>query len=494
MSNELSLINQFFSYYPQGAGYVNEPLCALSPYEATAWAGTAYPDTGYYRALLHNAVAGLILNERILNKDRVNLTRLLTLYQRVLSHYAHGPDNNQSGWGFFWGDSTAGALGARQLTAHTDFVGSPLALATALFWPYLSWEDRLQAKTLLRNFADRLLSWRTQTYYNSLQSIDNTLSEEAAACASFLALMSQFDPSYPNASSWLARAKLLMTWAYANSFARRLVPPNDLNQHPANYAGTLANHNMFPHPLYGFSLLVESALAVLPWAASGGAERVHLSLPALYGSSAAHAYTVYVNNLAFVNGCSNTGVLAPTTTRRLRGYTYPANQLSWSSTPPQPKPFALISYDCSGLTPAAGCSDWGGGIDFQNAAFALVAWLDETFYPSLGIGYYNYQTILATQENDPGCGYLPTNFVNGNWQWAYLPTTLGGSMPTDGTRPLLNFFYPAGSFPPLTLAGQINTHYFINSYTAYNHAVAWLLRSSYWNVTLGGKPLPNFKD
>jgi hypothetical protein len=513
-SREFLCLKQFLSYYKQA----NAQMSAFGPWHGAAWnfTGFGYPDNGYFRAVCNSAVVGAIVKRHEPSNPDASWERLKALVLAVVGEYRTGP-KGVAGWGYWPYDVDQ----QRQLHPAAGFVGYPCALAAALLWdgagarqPGFSASEKQAIRTVLRDLAERISTYHTPAYYGAIQSCGNSATEEASGDGAFLAIMSQFDRTHAASRRWLGAAQANLQWAFGNLNTRGAnlgscgVPPNDVNGHPYGYRFTSTNHLMYPHPNYGLSVVNDAAAALVPWSGQGitvgpASSRVNgiTSLDtlsdagnaSLYGGSVELCYTVYNANIVFLHGCDR--VAQPNVPAgcdfTFQGYTYNSRDLSHY------RDFRTQSY-----LGRAGVSDWGFGAEFQNAAFAFTAWLDETYFPTLGSGYYNYEKLLAYQISAPGMAYLPTQHPapgsagpqQTGWEWGYLASSRPGSQPSDITRPLVNFFLTTAEFPPLTLNGQINTHFFLNSFSALNHAVAYLTRGEpYWPPDgAGNSTLPDF--
>ena len=507
---EFDALKTYLSYYRAA----NSQTTIFGPWRSAAYTygPGGYMDTGYYRAVCNTSAVGALVKTVEPGNPNVDWERLRAMLHVVVDEYFVSPTGS-AGWGTweYAGPDSQSAGRVGQLHFTTGFVGYPCALAAGLMWNQLNGTEKSSVRNTLRHLASRLYQHRTTDYYSSKQTCYDSPTEEASGDAAFLALMSQFDRDYwPYSEQWRIRAQELMDWAFShlNKVPGCAVPPNDVNQHYYNYDDTASNHGMYPHPNYGLSVLNDVARAVLPWAAQG----IHIqdnpsgvnfitSLSAnsgsgnhrLFGGGPDRFYTVHNANVHFIKGSSGgyAPLISESSDFTFAGRTYHALNTN------QYADFASKSY-----LGVSGVSDWGFGADFQNGAFALAGWLDLTYYPSPGNGHDNYTRLLEHQRLDTGYGYLPTRHTSGcgstpqtsmdGWSWDFLAASCGGGESRIG--PLVPFFV---DLPPLTLGYQVNTHFFLNSFSALNHLVGYLYSKSlaYWPMDQNGNStLPNFND
>ena len=470
---ELDALRAYVSYYK----VTDSGMTAFGPWRSAAWnyRPGGYVDHSYYRAVCNTAAVGALVKSLDPGNPNVDWGRVKAILLAAVNEY--WSKDGSPGWGFYNGTGNRGGL-------HwtTGFIGYPCALAAALTWNQLDANQKSAVRGALRDLATRLYWNRDRNYYSTKQSQEggNTTSEEASAVASFLAVMSQFDPSYNGlppeyvgSSAWLVAARDLMEWAFYDFDAQ---------------TDTVANHNMKPHPNYSLASLNDSARALVPWVAQGiriqDSSLNHASgNDRLYGGNENGGgpdrfYTLYKAVMPYIRTNSD--------------FTFDGRTYNLSN-PNDYRDFRLKSY-----LGVAGVSDWGIGADFQNGAFAFTSWLDLTYYPSIQIGDYNYGRLLTWQSSDSGYGYLPSSNKNGcgstqtssGWYWGSLSASCGGSQTTgDTVGMVVEFFTPNN--PARSLSGQVNTHFFLNSFSALNHIVGYLYMRSVFTSPYWSTP-PNF--
>ena len=229
----------------------------------------------------------------------------------------------------------------------------------------------------------------------------------------------------------------------------------------------------------------------------------------LYGTatdSPAKVRQIYDVNVAYVAVDSDFSLV---------GQTYQAAAITQTS-PSNPIAFTDRSY-----LGKSGVSDWAFGADFQSSSFALGAWLYRTYYrpyklylpmilanmnlsggarnwqsaaPSLtptgamaddpAYLVENYRNLIEHRATAPGYTYLPTRHIEGcgesaqlgsGWRHDYLTATCSALL----QWPLVEYYVPSN----LSLSGQVNTYFFLNSFGALNHIVAYMyVRSTPWET------------
>lgn len=478
-------------------------MTLFGDWRQNAWS-LNYVDTAYYRTVCNSAaVASMVARDEPDNVD-VDLARAKAILFAAISEY---DDNPYSGAGpealDGWGYPVPGNAAA--LNFDTGFVGYPCLLAVALMWDALDGPERLRARGIFNDLADRLYQYRDLSFFDNpaAYSCGNSPAEEVSALASFLAALSQFDRNHPQATNWRQRAQQLMDYAFNKSTTNSLnfragcnVPTDG-----GSYNNTVTNHRMYPHSVYGFSVINDVARALLPWSTQGITIQANpvanitdldqsTGNDKLYGEGWGWPAlaSVYYANLAYVNGVNANGAMI-TADFSLRGNTYNASNLT-----------NAIDFRQKSYLGVTGVSDWGFGLDFQNGALALAAWLDMTVSPRLGTYYYNYNRLRAYQAAQaPGLGYFPRLHNNGcagpnqsalpNWSWGYLP----GACPARMNGVLVPFFDGMATYQ---LSSQTNSHFFLNSFNAFNHLVAYLyMRNPLWPPDLNGNStLPDLSN
>lgn len=496
-SEEFNFLRAYVSAY-----HISQNQMTLfGEWRQSAWSNN-YVDTSYYRTICNSAAVAAMVAHDEPDNPNVDLTRAKAILLAAINEYADNPYTGagpeaRDGWGY----PTPG--NATDLNFDTGFVGYPCLVAVALLWDDLNSSDKLDARALFADLANRLYQYRTASFFDNPAafSCGNSPAEEITALASFLAALSQFDRNHPQANDWRLRAQQLMDYAFNKSTTNSLnfragcnVPPDGLN-----YNNTVTNHRMYPHSVYGFSVVNDVARTLLPWSAQGITVNANpvvniTNLDAGTGNDKFYGegwdlsalLNVYYANLAYVNGVNAKGAIV-SADFSLRGNTYNASNLN-----------SVIDFRQKSYLGVSGVSDWGFGLDFQNGALALVAWLDMSLSPSLGTYYYNYAKLRAYQAAQlPGSGYFPRLHANGcagpvqtasaNWSWNYLPKACPARM--NGV--LVPFFDGMANYQ---LSSQVNSHFFLNSFSAFNHLVAYLyMRNALWPPDFNGNStLPDF--
>lgn len=438
-ANELACMRTFLSLYPQTYNSPN-----MGPWCLAAWQLAGYPDNSYYRTLGNAAAVGGL--EYALNpgNPNIDLRHLINITMQVADHY--GTQN----WGTGWQTYTGAYKNAGGLFIVTSAIAYDLAIAAAMLWPHLTAAQRTAIRNVLRAVADRLLANRSLAYYSANNNLGDTTVEEATSDASFLAIMSQFDPSYANAPAWLNNSQAFFTWAFNN------IGP-----------GLSAdNHGFNPNVIYAWSLFSDLARAVLPWAAQD--TLTPALLQNFLGGSFAQFQNVYNAQLPYVN-LSNFTLTGTVTS----SYTA-ATEL-------------MQSHVYLGRT---GVSDWGFGGEFQNSAWSIAAYLANQGTAPASYAT-NYNALETFQGGAQSCAYFPTQHsigcastplisTLGGWSWTpFTQTCDAGSISFLST-----YFGPTSA----TLSDQTNSHYFLNSFKAMNHLASYMIDrvGPFWS------PLPNF--
>lgn len=465
----------------------------------TGWAGGVETAGIYYRSVCQlAAVASLVKTVEPANPN-VDWDRAKAIFMHVMNDYTTRAAGGGVGWGYPGGTGAPGSL-----PFQGSAIGASCGLAGGFVWPYLSTLERQTARAVFASLADRYYTYRTANWFTSAQasvSIEiDTLTETASADASFLALISQFYRGHPNNRLWLARAQELMNWAYSG-----------YQYEAATNRYRVANHSMRFHPLYGISTPNDSGVALVAWAAQGvglGNSSGINGITPLNPGSANSALYGYTANSAGLYRIFN--VMA-SQTEWIKGTPISTGQVNSVPTIPSNSDFTFQSFTRNGANFSqvvnfqdknylgiAGVSDWGVGADFQNSAFAASWWLAKYVAPSsVGSSSVNYNTLLSRQAVDAGYGYLPTIMSSPtSGTWGYLASTCQSANGADVTRILVQFFE---SFTAPTTCSQTNTHLFLNTWSGYNHVVAYLLARGglgqpFWPASGGNSTLPNFAN
>jgi len=522
-ARELDALATYLSYYQVAEGQIT----AFGNWHTEVWTTTAHLDTSYFRTVCNTVAVGALYKTArpdAVTPD-VSWDRLKAMLVSVMQEYADNPTTPEGpsakdGWGY-------GGIPNGPLQWDTGFVGYPCLMATALSWEHLTEMQQIHVSTVLQDLASRVYQERTVSFYTDLPTnCTNSLAEEASADAAFLAAASQFYRHDVTASqAWRERAQDLM-----QAVAFDQVNPREDCYAPQTgaYTDTVTNHGMYPHPNYGLSVTDNIARALLPWAAQGVTLKTNpvtditpLDATAgndrLYGTatdSPAKARQIYDANVAYVAVDSDFSLV---------GQTYQAAAIT------QTHPSNPITFTDRSYLGKSGVSDWAFGADFQSSSFALGAWLYRTYYrpyklylplilanfsttstvrasmprsPSaLAIDkpaylVENYRNLIEHQAMAPGYAYLPTRHIEGcgesaqlgsGWRHDYLTATCTALL----QGPLVEYYVPSN----LSLSGQVNTHFFLNSFGALNHVVAYMyVRSTpYWPVDASGSStLPDF--
>lgn len=571
-NHELASLKAYLRYYK--ASNVPQRSTAFGLWRTAATTGTPTGtvtfdggyfnniDTSYYRAVCNTAAISAAAIQSTPGTTSVDvdgdgqvdadLDRAKALLLAAINEYDDNPrsvtgPNQKDGWGFpkLFSNQTGDKA---YLTFGVPLVGYPCAIAAALLWNQLTVPaDRQRVQNVLSDLADRITTWakpgqitvydayapRDQTRYTlrrtsvngfnaSSHDCDNTPAEEASGYASFLAALSQFHRTHANATTWRFKAHELMDYAYSNvplvnqavkslNIRSGCGTPPDAGTLP--YANTVTNHAMYPNPIYAFSLLVDSAQAVLPWSAQGiklnfnpvtnitslGQSHGNDALYGRGGVLATNFANIYNTNIRYANGAN--GQLLLTADLSLKGTTYKAIASSAATLG------SAIDFRNKSYLGRAGVGDWGFGLDFQNSAFAFISWVELTTYPALGSFDWNYAKLRAYQNsltgsgNVPSFGYFPSWHSSGcngalgvqpgtaGWQWTFLTS----SCQATGSYPLVEFYEGTSNF---TLPAQIQQHFFLNSFKGFNHVVAYMtMRDTPWWPPSGGlTTLPNFAN
>ena len=477
-------------------------LTAFNQWRQNAWASPPV-DTAYYRAVCNTAAVAALVKQEEPTNPNVDLSRAAAMLMAVIREYddnpysASGPEA-RDGWGFPVANDDA------TLNFDTPFVGYPCAVAAALLWPQLTSTEHTQVRVMLDSFAERLRQYRDVSFFISNAAhfnCGNSPAEEVAAYASFLATMSQFHRTHPQAIAWRTTAQGLMDYAFnhATTDSLNLRPGCSIPMGGSSFTNTVTNHRVYPHAVYGFSVLNEISRALLPWSAQGitlinnpvtniSSLDASLGNDKLYGTgfAASSATALYFANMAYLNGANSTGAVT-TTDFTLRGNVYDALNIN-----------DVIDFQQKSYLGRAGVSDWGFGLDFQNGAHAWMAWIDMTVNPTLGNFYYNYGQLITYQlAQGASKGYFPGVHANScagpvqnsavGWQVSYLPETCNARL-----NGILVPFYDG--YTTFQLANQVNTHLFLNSFSAFNHLVAYFyMRPAFWPPDSNGiSTLPDF--
>jgi hypothetical protein len=291
---------------------------------------------------------------------------------------------------------------------------------------------------------------------------------------------------------------------------------------------------MYPHPNYALAIMNDTARALLPWLAQGvrvqndssGIHGIRALSPTapdpdnrnrhLYGGFIGRPYDVYNRTMRYVDGSNlaSAPILAMNTNLGFIEQTYK------SETTPVGEPFGVtdspIDFQSKWYMGRRGVADWGIGVDLQNAALMYPSFLDYTYYVSplsLQGGYINYRRALSYEmahayhsylppnPNSPACS--PSDAPDHNWDSTFVSSTWNGQFLTAACETgvqLLVPFYEPWSKP--SIAKQVNTHFYLNSFKAMNHAVSYLIMKGvgypdatpYWPPNGTKSSLPNFSN
>ncbi len=485
---DYALLKKYTEYYRSGT---NGNLTLFGPWRSHVLPnGTFNGDTTYHRTVCNTVAVSAIVKEQEPGNPNIDWTRLADMLNAVMVDYALG---SGKGWGS--GGNDGGASG---LYWSTPSIGYPCAVATAIMWNKSAFDQtkRNLAVSVLRDLANRVSTGRTNTYYDSKHTCADSWVEVAANDAAFLAVMSQFDRGNAAASDWLASARRIMRWAYDHQTPAGCPAPNS-----ENYTNLITNHGMYPNPYYSMAIVMETSRALMPWLAQGMVIQSNASgitgIPALglssgnqdlYGGDISRPHRIYDSVNRYVNLGGNLAFL---------GTTYNVTNNFASS----------ISFSSKYYYGRSGVIDWGTGVEILNAAFVYPLFLDFTFYPSVENGAINYWRLLNYENSQPNKGYLPppgpspcstSPIPPSVWSPSATPPSWGTSFLSSacaarGNATLVPYFDPT---VPNT-AEQVNTHFFLNSFKAFNHLVSYLIMKAHpgtnqWQPNGSTSTLPLF--
>lgn len=443
-AHELNCMREFLNLYPLSYNNPN-----MGRWCAAAWQLADYPDNSYYRTIGNSAAIGALEYALNPSNSNVDLRHLKNLVVMLATDYHPVFGGAKPGWSQYTGSYKN--LG--NLFIVQSAVGYTLAIASALLWQHLDTAQRTLIRGVLSDLANRISTNRSSVYYAAYNYPGDSTCEEAAADGSFLAVMSQFYPTHPNAGSWLYQAQIFLQWAFSN------VGPG--------YA--VANHNFSPNVIYSWSLLADWARALLPWAAQ---DTLNTVTALSFCGSFVQYQNIYNAQLTYVN----------------------LGNFTLSGTVTQVYTLATELMQSHVYLNRTGVTDWGFGGEFQNCMWSGASWLAGQ---GVAPGSYtaNYGSLKAFQSNATSCAYMPTmNTAEcngpelttlGGWSWMPMTGDNGGHT-CDGS---ISFMSPYFGPVYASMADQVNTHFFLNSFKAMNHLAAYMIESTgpFWP---GG--LPNF--
>jgi hypothetical protein len=469
---ELDAIRTLFLYYrltdPRNAAL---PRTRHEPLYRSGWASNDNHQAGiYYRTIVQwlSAAAVVLLNDP--EHPAISLSQVLALYTHVMSDYRMRQGFGGGGWGFpvGFGDPTV-------LPFQGTAICACATVTAGLLWPLFEESQRALTRDVLADMADRYVAVRDAQYFtdrNTAPHLD-TMTENASADASFLATVSQFYRGHPNSQLWLQRAGDLFAWAYAHYL-----------RDSTNSRRLVSAHRLFYHPMYGLSTPNDTGIGLVPWVAQGigleaatGIEGISSIAPGtpnsrLYGYEVAQGagrialFEVLGSQMEYVRG-------APVT----------AGPLAGIPLVPATSDFTLqgivrngsnqnvrTNYRSMSYQGVVGVSDWGCGLDFQNSAYASGWLLDKLANPIPNNAGANFRTLQGWQRRDRGYAYHTSLAPQATW--GYLRETCASNRGMDVSRVLVRFYDPLA---PHTPCSRTNSHFFLNTFKAWNHVAAYLL-------------------
>lgn len=494
---ELDAIRTLFAFYrmtdPQNAAL---PRTRHEPLYRTGWASNDVNQAGiYYRTVMQWLSAAAVILVADPGNPNVSLAQVLALYTHVMSDYRTRQGVGGGGWGFPVGFGDPGVL---------PFQGTAICacatVAAGLLWPVFDESQRALTRDVLADMADRYVAVRDAQYFtdrNTNPQID-TLTENASADASFLAGVSQFYRGHPNAQLWMQRAGELFGWAYAHYF-----------RDATNTRCLVAAHRMFHHPMYGLSTPNDTGIGLVPWVAQGIGLETDTGLDGITsiapGTPNSRLYGYEIEN--GVGQIRLFNVLSAQM-EYVRGVPVTTTPLDTIPLVPATSDFTLqgivrnggnqnvrTNYRSMSYQGVVGVSDWGCGLDFQNSAYASGWFLDKQANTSPNNAGANFRTLHNWQRRDRGYAYHTS--LAPQAAWGYLRETCASTRGIDVTRVLVRYYDPLLAHTPCS---RTNSHFFLNTFKAWNHVGAYLLargghgRPVWPRTAAGASTLPDFSQ
>jgi hypothetical protein len=223
---------------------------------------------------------------------------------------------------------------------------------------------------------------------------------------------------------------------------------------PVTNDNFVINHNMSPHPQYGFSILSTTARASLAQFKFGKNDRSKMFNEYRRVDSDKNLYTwtdMFETQLTMVNKQDLT------LTGKTCQYDNPTNCKNFEDLT-----YVVAPYRFRGV------SDWGTGIWFQNSVFAFSYVTDLYDWNGYRSNDSPYASLLRYERSkvDAKQLNLPSVFKNG--VWSYEPFS-------DAKQVKVGFLRETFAYNQQTNVDiQMNTHFFLNSEAAFEDVMSYM--------------------